>query len=91
MDDKYIPKLTMLTAAAITCIMCIITKRDTTFSLAVLLGVMVVFLVLGHIARKIVLSVRKSAEDAEESDDEEEKNVDGDKDGLKDEDEAETS
>lgn len=57
MDLRYIPSLIMLVAGAITCIMAIVRGWDVTYSLVVLLVVLVVFWLLGIVAQKFIIAI----------------------------------
>lgn len=57
MDIRYLPSLIMLVAGAIACIFSIVRGWDVTYSLIVLLIVLVVFLILGKIAQKLIISI----------------------------------
>ena len=57
MDIRYLPSLIMLVAGAIACIFSIVRGWDVTYSLIVLLIVLVVFLILGKLAQKLIVSI----------------------------------
>lgn len=57
MKTEYIPKIVTLLAGAIVCIISIVKQMDTTYSLAVLLAVLVIFYIIGCIARRIIENV----------------------------------
>lgn len=57
MDIRYLPSLIMLVAGAIACVFSIVRGWDVTYSLVVLLIVLVVFLILGKIAQKLIISI----------------------------------
>lgn len=57
MDIRYLPSLIMLVAGAIACIFSIMRGWDVTYSLIVLLIVLVVFLMLGKLAQKLIVSI----------------------------------
>lgn len=82
MKTEYIPKITTLLAGAIVCIISIVKQMDTTYSLAVLLAVLVVFYIIGCIARRIIenvmISNRFMKEQAEESEEETDSEEDDD-------------
>lgn len=71
MQRKYIPAVVMLSAGAVTCIVSIVNKLDVLFSLEILLGVLIVFYVIGIIAKNIISKVLDSviipSEEEEES------------------------
>lgn len=54
MKTEYIPKVVTLLAGAIVCILSIVHKMDVTYSLKILLAVLVVFYIIGCIARIII-------------------------------------
>ena len=60
MNIKYVPSLIMLVAGVITCIMAIIRKWDVTYSLGLLLGVLVIFFLIGTISRKLIVIIMES-------------------------------
>lgn len=60
MQRKYIPTVVMLSAGAVTCIVSIVNKLDVLFSLEILLGVLIVFYVIGIIAKNIISKVLDS-------------------------------
>lgn len=84
MKTEYIPKVITLLAGAVVCIVSIVRHMDTTYSLEILLAALIIFYVIGCIARKIIEKVmtsnrfikevsdeaEKQAEEAEDSDDE---------------------
>ena len=51
---KYIPAITMLTAGAIVCILNIVQRRNVLEGLKVLLAVLIIFYVIGLLARKLI-------------------------------------
>lgn len=57
MDIRYLPSLIMLVAGAIACIFSIVRGWDVTYSLIVLLIVLVVFLILGKLAQKLIITI----------------------------------
>lgn len=59
MDSKYIPKITTLTAGAITSIITIVNKMDVVYSLELLLASLIIFYVLGWTAKKIIDKINK--------------------------------
>lgn len=84
----FLPKVVTLLAAAVVCIVAIITHADTTYSLEILLATIIIFYIIGLIAQKIIDKVEKSNrfimekqenEDSnevdEDNDDEKEENV----------------
>lgn len=79
----FLPKVVTLLAAAVVCIVAIITHADTTYSLEVLLATIIIFYIIGLIAQKIINKVEKSNrfimekqenEDSEENDEENDEN-----------------
>ena len=60
MQRKYIPAITMLTAGAVTCITSIVNNIPKLLSLEILLGVLIVFYIIGVIANKIISKVIES-------------------------------
>lgn len=75
MKTEYLPKIVTLLAGAIVCIISIVKQMDTTYSLAILLAVLIIFYIVGCIARRIIenvmISNRFMKEQAEESEEEE--------------------
>ena len=57
MKIDFIPKFVMLLAGAIICIISIVNDMDTTYSLELLLGTLVVFYIIGLIAKKLIQKV----------------------------------
>lgn len=72
MKTEFIPKFVMLLAGAIVCIISIVKKMDTTYSLEILLAVLILFYLIGCIARRIIekvmISNRFMKEKSENSD-----------------------
>ena len=67
MKEKFIPLVTMLSAGAVTCFICLIKPIDTLRSLIYLLVVLIVFYIIGCIAKKIIdKEVDKANKAAEE-------------------------
>ena len=54
MKEKFIPLVTMLSAGLVTCLICIFKPMDTIPSLIALLITLIVFYILGSIAKKII-------------------------------------
>lgn len=71
MKEKMIPLVTMLTAGAVTCLVCILKKYETLYSLKLLLAVLIVFYVIGRIAKKLLdrVTAQPAAEDEDEEGD----------------------
>lgn len=69
---RYFPVITMLTAGAVTCIVSIANDMDKLFSLFLLLGVLIVFYIIGLIAKGIIMKVIEAGgikeEEASETD-----------------------
>lgn len=57
MKIDFIPKFVMLLAGAIICIITIVNDMDTTYSLELLLGTLIVFYIIGLIAKKLIQKV----------------------------------
>jgi uncharacterized membrane protein YqjE len=57
---EFIPKFIMLLAGAIVCIISIVKHMDTTYSLEVLLAVLIIFYLIGCLARWIIERVMVS-------------------------------
>lgn len=57
MEIRYIPSLIMLLAGAITCITSILKEWDVTYSLAILLVVLIVFYGIGLLAQKLIINI----------------------------------
>lgn len=81
MQIRYLPALIMLIAAALGCIMGIVKHYDTSYMMKMEIIVMIIFFVIGKIARnligKIIESVNKE-EDTEEEIQEENENISND-------------
>lgn len=60
MKTEFIPKIIMLLAGAIVCIISIVKQMDTTYSLEILLASLIVFYLIGCIARRIIEKVMVS-------------------------------
>lgn len=65
---RYFPVITMLTAGAVTCIVSIANDMDKLLSLILLLGVLIVFYIIGMIARGIIMKVMETGGIKEEED-----------------------
>ncbi len=61
MQNRYIPAVTTLSAGAIVSIFCIIKKVDVLYSLKLLLAMLIVFYIIGLIAKKIIGRVEEEA------------------------------
>lgn len=57
MKIDFIPKFVMLLAGAIVCIITIVNDMDTTYSLELLLGTLIIFYIIGLIAKKLIQKV----------------------------------
>lgn len=64
MQKRYIPAVIMLSAGAVTCIMSIVKNMDVYYSLKILLVVLVLFYILGLIAKAVIGKVMDDAEAA---------------------------
>lgn len=71
MQRRYIPAITMLTAGAVTCITSIVNHIPKLRSLEILLGVLIVFYIIGLIAKAIITKVIESGGITQEEDTEE--------------------
>lgn len=60
MKTEFIPKFVMLLAGAIVCIISIVRDMDVTYSLEVLLATLIIFYLIGCIAKKIIEKVKTS-------------------------------
>lgn len=80
MKTEFIPKFVMLLAGAIVCIISIVKHMDTTYSLEILLAVLIIFYVIGEIARRIIEKVMVSNRFMKEksADTENQENIEGD-------------
>lgn len=65
MRDRYIPALIMLIAGAITCIFDLYRKAELLPSLKRLLLVLIIFYIIGVIAREIIVKTIESKKDNE--------------------------
>lgn len=63
-QKRYIPAAIMLSAGTVTCIISIVKNMDVYYSLKILLVVLVLFYILGLIARAIIGKVMDDAEAA---------------------------
>lgn len=84
MQSKYIPAVVTLVAGLITSVICLLQKKDQLESLQILLAVLLVFYIIGVIAKVLIVrtlredkaSVDHSAEEKTETEDESEKKND---------------
>lgn len=60
MKTEFIPKFVTLLAGAIVCIISIVKHMDTTYSLEILLAVLIIFYFIGSLARWIIEKVMSS-------------------------------
>ncbi len=61
MQNRYIPAVTMLSAGAIVSIFCIIKKVDVLYSLKLLLVMLIVFYIIGLVAKRILGRIEEEA------------------------------
>lgn len=61
MQNRYIPAITMLSAGAIVSIFCIIYKVDTLYGLKLLLGMLIVFYIVGLVVKRIFSKIQEDA------------------------------
>lgn len=57
MKLEFLPKVITLLAGAIVCVITIINDMDTVYSLELLLGTLIIFYMIGSIAKKIIQKV----------------------------------
>lgn len=85
MQERYIPAITMLSAGAVVSIFCIVKKVDTLYSLKLLLGMLVLFYIVGLVAKRIIGKINEESnqriaeekkEEAMESDEEQQEESD---------------
>lgn len=57
MKPRYIPAFITLTAGTVTCLISIVKKFEVLYSLKVLLLILVIFYIIGCIARSIIVKV----------------------------------
>lgn len=62
MRNRYIPAFTMLSAGAIVSIFCIIKKMDVLYTLKLLLAMLIVFYLIGLVAKKVIGKIQEEAE-----------------------------
>lgn len=71
MKTEFIPKFITLLAGAIVCIICIVKHMDTTYSLEILLATLVLFYLIGCLAKwiieKVIISNRFTKEKSDRS------------------------
>ena len=56
MQGRYIPAITMLLAGLVASVICLVKKVAIIKSLTIILVVLILFLILGLIARKVIVS-----------------------------------
>ncbi len=54
MRTRYIPSIIMLLAGSITCAFCLIKSYSVVLTLEILLGVLIIFYIIGLIARNLI-------------------------------------
>ncbi len=64
MEGKNIPPMITLSAAVITCVICIMRDASLYTTLKLVLLVMVIFYIIGRIVQKILIKIDKDAEEA---------------------------
>lgn len=62
MQNRYIPAFTMLSAGAVVSIFCIVKKVDVLYSLKLLLAMLILFYIVGLVAKKIIGKVQEEAQ-----------------------------
>lgn len=77
MRTKYIPAITMLTAGAIVCILNIVQRRNVLEGLKILLAVLIIFYVIGLLARKLIDRILNDLNEKESDEQPELENEDG--------------
>ncbi len=60
MKTEFIPKVITLFAGAVVCIICIVKDMEVTYSLELLLLTLIIFYIIGCIAKKIIEHVMES-------------------------------
>ncbi|MFG6349936.1 MAG: hypothetical protein K1W15_14670 [Lachnospiraceae bacterium] len=58
MKTDVIPKIITLSAGAVVCIVCIVKDIETVYSLKVLLATLIIFYIIGCIAKRIIGQVK---------------------------------
>lgn len=91
MKTEYIPKVITLLAGVVVCIISIVRHMDTTYSLEILLAALIIFYVIGCIARRIIERVMTSNRFIKEVPDEGEKPVKEAEDSTEESEESEGS
>lgn len=64
MEGKNIPPLITLSAAMISCVICILRGASLYTTLKIVLLVMVIFYIIGLIVQKVLVKINKDAEEA---------------------------
>ena len=62
MQNRYIPAFTMLSAGAVVSIFCIVKKMDVLYSLKLLLAMLIVFYLIGLVAKRVLGKIQEEAE-----------------------------
>ena len=62
MRNRYIPAFTMLSAGAIVSIFCIVKKMDVLYSLKLLLAMLIIFYLIGLVAKRVIGKIQEEAE-----------------------------
>ena len=70
-----LPQIVMLVAGAVTCIFALVKQYDGLKSVALLLGVLVGFYIIGCIAKKIIYKTIETKEEKSEQDEREIENI----------------
>ena len=61
MQNRYIPAFTMLSAGAVVSIFCIVKKVEIMYSLKLLLAMLILFYIIGFVAKKVIGKVQEEA------------------------------
>ena len=67
MKTEYIPKVITLLAGAVVCIVSIVRHMDTTYSLEILLAALIIFYIIGCLARHIIERTDEMVKEAQEA------------------------
>ena len=62
MRNRYIPAFTMLSAGAVVSIFCIVKKMDVLYSLKLLLAMLIIFYLIGLVAKRVIGKIQEEAE-----------------------------
>ncbi|WP_310602595.1 hypothetical protein [Anaerosporobacter sp.] len=57
MRARYIPSIVMLLAGTIACAFCLINSYSVLLTLEILLGVLIIFYIIGLIARNLIIKI----------------------------------